>query len=189
MLGIFVGTGVGGGLIINGELYNGFNWNAGEIGHTIVHWRKGTILEAIAGRRSMMQRAGGLLEDAPKKVRKDWKELDPAKVKSSELASLYEKGDMVALQLVEDAAHALGAAVASALNLISPEVVVIGGGVAGALGPSFLERIWEIAQRLALPDVADGVRCVPAALQDDSGIVGAAAYARSRTNAPLAGGD
>jgi glucokinase len=128
-----------------------------------------------------MKRAKKLLVDAPKKVRKDWKELDPAKVKSSELAAMYEKGDMVALQIVEDAAHALGAAVASGLNLLSPEVVVIGGGVAGALGPSFLERIWEIAQRLALPNVADGVRCVPAALQDDSGIVGAAAFARAKT--------
>jgi glucokinase len=178
VLGIFVGTGVGGGLILNGELYSGFNFNAGEIGHTIVHWRKGTELETIAGRRSMMSFAKKLLDDAPKKVRKEWKDIDPAKVKSSELGAMYEKGDMIALQLVEDAAHALGAAVASGLNLLSPEVVVIGGGVAGALGPTFLERIWEIAQRLALPNVADGVRCVPAALEDDSGIVGAAAYAR-----------
>jgi glucokinase len=183
VLGIFVGTGVGGGLILNGELYNGFNFNAGEIGHVVIHWRKGTGLETIAGRHSMMKRARRLLNDAPKKVRRNWKELNPAKVKSSELAELYDKGDMIAQQLVEDAAHALGAAVGSALNLLSPEVVVIGGGVAGALGPSFLERIWEIAQRYALPHVTDGVRCVAAALEDDSGIVGAAAFARSRATA------
>ena len=53
-------------------------------------------------------------------------------------------------------------------------------GVAGALGDSFLERIWEIAQRYALPHVAEGVRCVPAALEDNSGIYGAAAYAKLR---------
>lgn len=180
VLGIFVGTGVGGGLVFNGELYHGFNFSAGEIGHTILHWRKGTHLEKIAGRRWMMKHASKLLKDAPKRVRRDWKGLDPDKVKSSELGAMYEKGDLIALQLVEDAAHAVGAAVASALNLLSPEVIVIGGGVAGALGPTFLERIWEIAQRLALPYVTDGVRCVPAALQDDSGIVGAAAYARMK---------
>ncbi len=183
VLGIFVGTGVGGGLIINGELYGGFNGNAGEIGHTIVDWRKGTNLEAIAGRRAMMKRAAKHLNDAPKKVRKEWKDSDVAKIKSSELAARYERGDMVAQQLVEDAAHAIGAAVASALNFLSPEVIVIGGGVAGALGPAFLERIWEIGQRLALPEVADGVRCLPAALEDDSGIVGAAAYARMKITA------
>jgi glucokinase len=82
--------------------------------------------------------------------------------------------------LVEDAAHALGAAVASVLNLLSPEVIVIGGGVAGALGPNFVERIWELAQRFVLPNVADAVRCVPAALQDDSGIYGAAAFAKAQ---------
>jgi glucokinase len=183
VVGIFVGTGVGGGLILNGELYHGFNCSAGEIGHTILHWRKGTHLEKIAGRRWMMKHAEKLLKDAPKPVRRDWKGLDPDKVKSSELAVMYEKGDLIAIQLVEEAARALGASVASILNLLSPEVIVIGGGVAGALGPTFLERIWEIAQRLALPHVADGVRFVPAALQDFSGIVGAAAYARAKAGA------
>jgi glucokinase len=180
VVGIFVGTGIGGGLILNGEIYSGFNFSAGEIGHTIIHWRKGQGLEAVAGRHSLMKRAAILLEDAPKVIRKDWKGLDLTKVKSSQLAALYEKGDLIAVQLVEDAAHALGAAVGSTLNLLSPEVIVIGGGVAGALGPSFVERIWELAQRYALPNVADGVRCVAAALGDDSGIVGAAALARSR---------
>jgi glucokinase len=93
---------------------------------------------------------------------------------------LYEKGDIIALQLVEDASRALGTAVGSALNLLSPEVVVIGGGVAGALGPPFIERIWEVAQRYALPHVTDGVSCVAAALGDDAGIFGAAAFARAR---------
>src|SRR5262249_10760695 len=83
VLGIFVGTGVGGGLILNGEIYSGFNFSAGEIGHTILHWRKGISLEAIAGRHSMMRQAAKLLEDAPKKVRKEWKGRDPMKVKSS----------------------------------------------------------------------------------------------------------
>jgi glucokinase len=178
VLGIFVGTGVGGGLVLNGEIYSGFNFSAGEIGHMIVHWRKGHDLESLAGRHAMMKRAAALVEDAPKPERKAWKGVDFAAVKSSVLASYYEKGDPIAVQLVDDAARALGVAVASALNLLSPEVIVIGGGVAGALGEPFLDRIWEIAQGFALPHVADGVRFVPAALEDNSGIYGAAAYAR-----------
>ena len=65
VLGVFVGTGVGGGMILNGELYTGFNGNAGEIGHLIVHWRQGTHLEGVAGRKYMMKRAKDILDDAP----------------------------------------------------------------------------------------------------------------------------
>src|SRR5262249_4939025 len=56
ILGVFAGTGVGGALILNGEIYRGFNLHAGEIGHTVVHWRKGTKLEWIGGRRHLMKR-------------------------------------------------------------------------------------------------------------------------------------
>lgn len=180
VFGVFVGTGVGGGLILDGKLYNGFNGHAGEIGHIIIHWLKGVELEAIAGRRSLMNRAKAMLDDAPKRVRKEWKGIDLTAVKSSQLADFYQKDDPVAVQLVDDAARALGAAIGSVINLLSPEVVVIGGGVAGALGESFRERIWEIAMRYTLPRAAENVRCVPALLEDDSGICGAAVFARDR---------
>ncbi|MDB5308663.1 MAG: hypothetical protein JWO38_2865 [Gemmataceae bacterium] len=183
VLGVFVGTGVGGGFILNGDLYTGFNGHAGEIGHLILHWRKGTTLESIAGRKYIMKRAAEILSDAPKRVRKEWKNVDLNGVRSSQLADYYQKDDPVAVQLVDDSARALGAAIGGVVNLLSPEVIVIGGGVTGALGDTFIERIWEIAQRYTLPGAANGVRCVPAALADDSGIVGCAAYAKA--HAPL----
>jgi glucokinase len=179
VLGVFVGTGVGGGLILDGELYTGFNGHAGEFGNLIVHWRRGTPLEEIAGRKDMMKRAKETLDDAPKRVRKEWKGVDLKGVRSSQLADFYQKDDPIAVQLVDDAARALAAGIAGAVNLLSPEVIVLGGGVAGALGDTFLERIWEIAQRFTLPGAAAGVRCVPAALGDDAGIVGCAAYTKS----------
>jgi glucokinase len=184
VLGVFVGTGVGGGLILNGDLFTGFNGNAGEIGHMIVHWRQGTSLEGIAGRKHMMKRAKEKLDDAPKRVRKEWKGVDLASVRSSQLADYYQKDDPVAVELVDDAARALGASLGGIINFVSPEVIVLGGGVTGALGDTFIERIWEIAQRYALPGAANGIRCVPAALGDDSGIVGCAAYAKARPQAP-----
>ena len=183
VFGVFVGTGVGGGLILNGELYAGFNGNAGEIGHLIVHWRRGTELEDIAGRKHMMKRAKEILDDAPKRVRKEWKNVDLKSVRSSQLADFYLKDDPVAVQLVDDAARALGAGIGSVVNFLSPEIIVIGGGVTGSLGDTFIERIWEIAQRYTLPGAADGVKCVPAALGDDAGIIGCAAYAKARSSA------
>jgi glucokinase len=184
VLGVFVGTGVGGGLILNGDLFTGFNGNAGEIGHMIVHWRQGTSLEGVAGRKHMMKRAKEKLDDAPKRVRKEWKGVDLASVRSSQLADYYQKDDPVAVELVDDAARALGASLGGIINFVSPEVIVLGGGVTGALGDTFIERVWEIAQRYALPGAANGIRCVPAALGDDSGIVGCAAYAKARPQAP-----
>jgi glucokinase len=181
VFGIFVGTGVGGGMIVNGDLYTGAGGNAGEVGHVVIHWRRGTALEAVAGRRYQMKRAKEILDDAPKRVRKEWKHVELDKVKSSMLAEFYLKDDPVAVLLIDDAARALGAAVGSVVNLLSPEVVVVGGGVTQALGDTFIERIWEIAQRYTLPGVADRVRCVGASLGDDSGIVGAAAYAKAKT--------
>ncbi|HVL15254.1 MAG TPA: ROK family protein, partial [Gemmata sp.] len=142
VLGVFVGTGVGGGLIINGDLFAGYNGNAGEIGHLVVHWRRGSELESIAGRKYMMKRAKEILDDAPKRVRKEWKGIDLAAVRSSQLAEFYQKDDPVAVQLVDDAARALGAAIGGVVNFLNPEVIVIGGGVTGALGDTFIERIW-----------------------------------------------
>ena len=160
VLGVFVGTGVGGGMILNGELFTGFNGNAGEIGHLIVHWRQGTELEGLAGRKYMMKRAKEKLDNAPKRVRKEWKGVDLASVRSSQLAEYYQKDDPVAVELVDDAARALGAALGGLVNFISPEVIVVGGGVTGALGDTFIERIWEIALRYTLPGAANGVRCI-----------------------------
>jgi glucokinase len=181
VLGVFAGTGVGGGIILDGQIYGGFNFNAGEVGHVVLNWRKGTTLEQIAGRRNVVKRAGDLLADSPKRVRKGWRGVNPDGMKSSQLADLYQAGDPVALQVIDDAARALGAFLGSAVNLLSPEVIVLGGGMAGALGESFLERVWEIALRFTLPRAAEGVRCVPAALGDNSGIYGAAALARAKS--------
>jgi len=178
--GIFVGTGVGGGFILNGELYSGFNGHAGEIGHIVVHWRRGTNLEAVAGRKYQMKRAREILDDGPKRARKEWKGVDLDRVKSSQLAEFYLNDDPVAVQIIDDAARALGAGIASVVNLLSPEIIVIGGGVTKALGDSFIERIWDIAQRYTLPGATSGMKCVPAMLGDDSGIVGCAAYAKSK---------
>jgi len=180
VFGIFPGTGVGGGLILNGELYHGFNGHAGEVGHIIIGWKNGIELEAIAGRRNLMSRARQVIADAPKTVRKTWKGLDPTGFKSSEIAVYVEKNEPVMSYLVDEAARALAAGVGTVVNLLGPEVIVVGGGMAKALGAPFIERIWEIAQRYALPRATENVRCVLAALGDDAGITGAAAYAKDR---------
>lgn len=183
VFGVFAGTGVGGGLILDGKLFHGFNGHAGEIGHIVIGWKKGVTLEGVAGRRNLMNRARKLVEDSPREARRGWKGVDPATFKSSQIAEHFARGEPVVTQLVDQAARAIAAGVGTVVNLLSPEVVVIGGGVTKALGPAFPERIWELAQRYALPRATENVRCVMAALGDDAGITGAAAYARDRFGA------
>jgi glucokinase len=97
------------------------------------------------------------------------------------LAEFYQKDDPVAVAMIDDAARAVGVAVGSTINLLSPEIVVLGGGVTEALKETFTERVWEFATRYVLPGAADGVRCVAAALGDYAGVTGAAAYAKAAT--------
>lgn len=185
VFGIFAGTGVGGGLILNGQLFHGFNGHAGEIGHIVIDWRKEHSLEDIAGRRNLMKRLKKTIDKAPRRVKRDYKGLDPTNFKSSQIAELFQKGDPPMVQAVDRAACAIGSAIASVVNLLSPEVIVIGGGMAQSLGEQWTERIWEVANRFILPGAAENVRCSTAALGDDAGITGAAAYARNTFGAKL----
>ena len=131
----------------------------------------------MAGRLTLARRLRELLADVPKRQRRTWKGLEIKGLKSSVLADKVRDNDPIAVQLVHEASRALGASVGSMVNLIGPEVIVLGGGLAGALGESFLEHVWEVALRYTLPHAADGIRFVPAELKDDSGICGAAAFA------------
>jgi glucokinase len=131
----------------------------------------------------MMQRAKRLLEDSPKRVRKEWRGVDLENVKSSLLAEFYQKDDPIAVKLIDTAAKTVGAAIASVINLLSPDCIVIGGGVTESLKEAFTERVWECAQKSILPKAAEGVKYTCAALGDFAGITGCAAYAQAKVSA------
>ncbi len=177
VLGIFMGTGIGGGLILNSKLYNGFNGHAGEIGHIVLDWKKSHSLEKLAGRKELMKRIKRKLAKAPKKIRKEWRDIDVENVKSSLLSELYLENEPLVVEAIGRSALVMGSAIGSMVNLLSPEVIVLGGGVVNALGDPFVEHIWEIAQTHILPRAIENVRCVKASLGDNSGIFGAAGFA------------
>ena len=183
MLGVFCGTGVGGGLVLDGRLWTGMG-AAGEIGHTVVRrggarcgcGRRG-CLEAYAGRRMLEERARRwhgrgrrtrLVAIMERKGR--------ASMTSSVWASAVAEGDPVAVELIDRATLALGTAVASACNLVDVERVVIGGGLGSRLGEPFVAAIRAAAESQALrPGI--GERIVVSTLGDDAGGVGAALLA------------
>jgi glucokinase len=176
---ITVSTGVGGGLILDGELYTGAAGTAGELGHVpadphgppCAQGHPG-CLEGIASGTAIAERArAALAAGEPSRLARSGDTLDALDVQAA-----AEAGDPLAQRLFEEAGRALGRAVGGLVNVLSPEVVAVGGGMIGA------GELLFAPLRAALPEVAFAVplrrcRLVAAALGTDSGLVGATAWA------------
>ena len=148
LLGVFWGTGVGGGLVLDGKPWLG-RGSAAEIGHVVVKLegakcpcgRRG-CMEAYAGRKAMEEKAREEHEKGTKTdLFKLMKKHDHDRLTSGIWERALEHGDKLAEQLMERAIEALGAGVASAVNLIDPEAVIIGGGMGVRFGEPGVERI------------------------------------------------
>jgi glucokinase len=150
LLGVFWGTGVGGGIVLDGRPWTGRD-AAGEIGHVVVRQggalcgcgRRG-CMEAYAGRAAMEARARRRHDRGEKTVLfKIMKERGRTRLTSGVWARALEKGDPVARNLLDRAVRALGAGIASSQNLLDVEAIVIGGGLGIRLGRPYVDRIRE----------------------------------------------
>ncbi|HXJ65539.1 MAG TPA: ROK family protein [Actinomycetota bacterium] len=182
-LGVFVGTGVGGGLILDGKLRTG-RGAAGEIGHTVVKpggrecacGRKG-CLEAYAGRARLELRARELHDKGEKTdLFKIMEKKGRTRLSSGVWADALEKGDDMAKALIDDAVWALGIAVANAQNLLDVDAILIGGGLGDRLGKPFVARV-EKAMHPHLFVDEHPPTMLTTGLGDYSGAVGAAVLA------------
>jgi glucokinase len=188
VVGIFVGTGIGGGLIINGELYSGFNHTAGEIGHMILEvngpkcgcGNKGCF-EALASRTAIFQRIKAGVKEGEKTILTEMLGDDLEDLRSGDLRKAIRRGDKFVDRIVEEAATYIGIATASLVNVLNPEVVVLGGGVIEALADEMMSVIVETANDYAMPGVMKGVDLVASKLGDNAGITGGAVLARRQT--------
>jgi glucokinase len=189
MVAIFVGTGIGGGLIANGQLHRGFRGAAGEIGHmTVVPngplcgcGRQG-CLEALASRTAMERDIqAALATGQPSAVGELIAASKQQRLTSGVIADALAMKDPLMMEVIERAQFYLGVAVASIVNFFDPETVVLGGGVVEALGQSFVDPIGDMARPLFLQQKdANRVRIVAASLGDHAGVRGAAIMAASR---------
>jgi glucokinase len=186
LLGVWVGTGIGGGLILNGSLYYGHFMSAGEIGHTILfphHALGQRSLEHNCSRTAIVERLVRLIRSNHKsKISAEvGDEFD--KIKSRTLAKYYHGGpkeDRLVIEVIDHAAEELGVAVASVVTLLSLPRVVIGGGLTEALGKPFVDRVELSTRKLAFPNVLRKVDVIPSQLADNAGIFGAAMIALER---------
>jgi glucokinase len=182
-LGVWVGTGVGGGLVLNRRLIRG-RGNLGEIGHTVVKdggrecscGRNGH-LESYAGRGRMTATALRRHKDGEKTdLFRIQKRREKPRVSSGVIAEALEKGDALTHELINEAVWALGVALGSAQNLLDLEAVIIGGGLGDRLGAPFVKRIDKaMRSQLFVPERAPVL--LNSGLGDFSGAVGGAVLA------------
>ena len=185
VLVIFVGTGVGAGLVIDGSPYEGSYGGAGEFGHMVVVMdgaicpcgRRGCV-EAYAGRRAMEQAAERARTQGRETILFEVMERKgKQRPTSGVFKTALDEGDELTADLLHSGIAALATGVASAVNLLDVEAVVVGGGLADKLGDWFQIRL-EAAMRPHLFMQPPEVRILPAQLGDASGPLGAALLAR-----------
>ena len=192
VVGMTIGTGIGGGIILNGELYHGASDVAGEIGHTTIdvngrHCKCGNYgcLEAYASGPAIATRAREAL------VREDTASMLPAmvdgqldRITAEVVYDAAKKGDGLANEIVRDTARYLGAGIATLLNVINPDVIVIAGGVTRA-GETLFTPLRTEARRRAFGSAVKAARIVPGELPGTAGVVGAVATFKMRTQGSL----
>ncbi len=179
MLGITVGTGVGGGIIIDGKIYHGTHGFAGGIGHIHINYRGERLcpcgrygcLEAYASTQGIVAE----YLQARSSTSNPQPDFTAGNLGVKEIAALAQGGDTLAWQAILHGAEYLGVGIATLVNLFDPEMVVVGGGVAN-LGDPYFDRVRQKVGSLALPTLAKTL-VVPAYLGEQANLVGAACLA------------
>ncbi len=188
LVGIFLGTGIGGGLILDGKLYSGFNRTAGEVGHMVIEvggpkcscGNRGCF-EALASRSAIFRKIQTSIKDGQKTVLTEMLGPQLEEMRSGDLRKAIKRGDKFIERVIEEAAEYTGIAVANLINIFNPEVVVLGGGVIEQLEDQMMAIIVETARDYALPGTDKGIEIIPSKLGDEAGITGAAVLARRLT--------
>ena len=184
VIGLWIGTGVGGCVIIDGQVVLGANRNAGEIGHIIVDAtkrmkspRRGT-LELEASKTGIQRLLEKWVKEGKKTLLKKSTGGNKDRLNSSDLSAAFEKGDKLAVKAVQHSAWFLGIAVANLFNILSPELFVLGGGVSESLGTPYMKLVEQAANEYVYTTELAPIRLVIAELGGDAGVIGAAIAAR-----------
>ena len=185
VIGIFLGTGIGGGIIIDGQFYTGANHTTGEIGHMVLQvdgplcgCGNNGCFEALASRTAIFKKIQDAAKQGHRTMLSEMLGDDLEDMRSGDLRRAIRRGDKFVKKIVEDAARYTGVAVANLMNILNPEVIVLGGGIMEALEEQMMPIIQQTALDYALDGTSKDIVIRAAKLADDTGIVGGAVLAR-----------
>ncbi len=184
IIGVFPGTGIGGGIIVDGKLYRGASGNAGEVGHMIIQL-EGPLcgcgqygcLEAVASKTALSKDAVALAAAGKAPTIMDEAGTDFAKCKSK----VFKKAmgdDEAVTEIIERGAYLLGIGLANLVNIFNPEIIILGGGLVEKLGKKYTGLVEESMRNHAMPAISKDVTILEAELGDDAVVIGAAGAIR-----------
>jgi len=185
-VGVFPGTGIGGGCVYNGQILHGAGVSCMEIGHTRITSSNrvsgislGGTVELEASRLAIAAEACKAAHrgDAPYLLRKYGTDL--ADIRSGAIADSIQHGDTVIRDIVVNACESIGFAVVNLVHLLAPDRIVLGGGLVEAMEELMVGTVAHTARQHVMEVYRDRFEIVPAQLGDDAGVMGAAAWARS----------
>lgn len=183
VVGVFPGTGIGGGCVYEGRIFRGRKHSCLEIGHVEVEPRG---LLCGCGRRGCLETEASRLAisaqvamaayrgEAPHIIAAAGTDL--GEIRSSTLADAIKAGDAVVERIIRRACDYIGTAVANVVTLLAPDVIVLGGGLVEAMPVLFVDAVEKAARERAMPSMAKSFKVVAAKLGDDAGVMGAAAW-------------
>lgn len=189
LFGIFIGTGIGGGIIIDGKLYAGAHGGSGEVGHIRVA-QEGPVcgcggmgcLESFASRTAIERDIRKAVEAGTATVLTDAVR-SGERLRSGMLRSALQEGDKLVSGILAKAAELIGLGIANVVNVLDPEVVVVGGGLIEACGDFMMPIIVDSAKPRMMKVYGEPASIVRSYLGDDAGIVGAAVIAKEALKA------
>ncbi|HUK91267.1 MAG TPA: ROK family protein [Blastocatellia bacterium] len=184
---LFVGTGIGGGIVTHGRLLVGTSNSAGELGHTTVvaggrkcHCPNYGCLEAYAGGWAIADRAK---EAVIKNPEAGFAMVSRAgsvdNIVGATVSEAYHAGDLLAREIVKETGDYLAAGIVSIVNALNPSMLVLGGGIIEGM-PDLFGMVEPIVRRRALPPALECLQMCRAALENQAGVIGAAALARNK---------
>lgn len=182
-----LGTGVGGGIIINGDIYRGFNGAGAEIGHSAIIvdgkectcGRKG-CLEAYASATALIEQTKEAMEKHPESIMNEWAQKE-GKISGRTAFECAKKGDRAATEVRDTYIRYVAEGVCNIVNIFQPEIVVIGGGISKE-GDNLLNPVKELVYKNDFNKYMPKTEIVIAKLFNDAGIVGAAMAAKNKYN-------
>ncbi|MCX7786686.1 MAG: ROK family protein [Spirochaetes bacterium] len=181
VIGLFPGTGLGSGIVLNGELYRGAFGGAGEVGHTIVE-PNGNLcgcggyghLEALVSRSAIAKDVVALAATGKAPTVLDKAGTDYKKIKSSVLKKAVDAGEKEVEKAILRSAWYLGIGMANLVHILNPEGIVLGGGLVERFGSFYVEAAEASMRKHALPSLVKSVRVLISTFLEDAVVVGAA---------------
>jgi glucokinase len=188
MVCITLGTGVGGGIVINGALYRGSSLSAGEVGHATINEHGPSCncgnygcMETYVGNAAIVKHALRRLRNNKKSLMYELAQRKTSNITPKIISEAANRGDAVAKDILQETGQHIGVGLSTIVNILNPERIIIGGGVAEA-GKILFDAIRMTVQKRAMRVPAQTVSIVKSKLGQDAGLIGAAALVKQATD-------